>query len=78
MEGSVHDRKVAGMADRLAEDRREVGGIELIQNLHDRSARERLLERHLGYLAIGGCFDALDDAHDRRVERPVRPSVRST
>ena len=75
---SVDDREVAGMADRLAEDGREIGGIELVQNFHDRSARERLLERHLGYLAIGGRLDALDDAHDRRAERPDRPSVRST
>ena len=57
------------MAYGLAQDGRDIDrielidvGIELLQNVQDQSARACLLERHLEYLAIGGCLDAIDDA----------------
>ena len=62
MERGIHDRDVAGVADRLAQDGSDVSGIELAQNIEHFSGCTRLIERHLRDLAAGRCFHALDDA----------------
>ena len=62
----VDDREVAGVADRLAHDRGDVGVVDARARPSDRAVGQRLLQRLLGDLAIGGRLDALDDARDRR------------
>ena len=57
----VDDREVARMADRLADDGRDIGVVHLAADQDDRAVRQALLERHLGDLAVRGRLDALDD-----------------
>ena len=57
----IHDREVAGMADRLGKDRLDVDRVEFGADTHDRAVGEGLWQRLFGDLAIGGRLDAVDD-----------------